>query len=59
MTSIIDLEEYRQELADLDEYASLLAEQYEAICHEPPEEWNQLLSVEFAYNYRHYGIFKA
>lgn len=38
MTNVIDLESYRQWLADLDEYASLLAEQYEAIYHEPDEE---------------------
>lgn len=38
VTNVIDLEAYRQWLSDLDEYASLLAEQYEAIYHEPPEE---------------------
>ena len=38
MAEIIDLEAHRQELADLDEYARLLAEQYEAIYQEPTEE---------------------
>jgi len=38
MTNVIDLKAHRQWLSDLDEYASLLADQYEAIYHEPIEE---------------------
>lgn len=38
MINVIDLQAHRQELADIEEYASLLAEQYEAIYHEPNEE---------------------
>jgi|GEM_PF-3990568 len=37
MTKIVNLETYRQQLADLDEYASILAAQAEEIYHEPSE----------------------
>jgi len=38
MGKIIDLEAYRRELAYLDEYAMIWADQYEAIYHEPNED---------------------
>jgi len=46
MGDVINLDDYRQRLADMDIYISMLAEEYEAQYCEPPEECTEYYELD-------------